>query len=112
MASREIRDLSPATQVLFNKFYDRCRRDTYLLKYGYTVLLTCTYRSEDEQEMLHLSKKAKICTRGTDGKPASRGFEIIVMQYGLPVTHAMPEIAKHATSVGLHHVSLFYFESP
>jgi len=110
MASREIRDLSPATQVLWNKFHDRCRRDTELLKGGYSVLLSCTYRPRDEQERLRLNPKAKISARGVNGKPSSSGFEIVVTQYCRPISHPVPAIIDHATNLGLSQPELYYYE--
>ena len=112
MASREIRDLSAATQIIWNRFHDRVRRDTTLLKYGWSILLVCTHRPADEQEKLRLSPKAKICNRDTAGQPDSRGFEIVVLQYGMPVSSAVPEIANHATAVGLTQPRHNYFEAP
>lgn len=112
MASREVKDLSAATQVMWNKFHDRVRRDTTLLKYGWSIMLSCTHRPVDEQEMLHLSRKASICLRDSAGKPDSRGFEIVIMQYGMPVQHSVPEIAQHAANVGLTQPRHNYFEAP
>lgn len=112
MASREIRDLSPATQVLWNKFHDRCRRDTVLLKMGVTVMLTCTYRATDEQERLGLSTKARLCVRGTDGKPSSHGFEILTFEHCRPTGKYFPVIDEHAKAVGLIRKDQFYYEAP
>lgn len=99
MASREIRDLSPKMQVLYNKFNDRCRRDTWLLKNGITVLLTCTYRSNEEQDSLYeqgRTKPGSIVTNAKagkskhnvtlpDGTPSAEAFDIVPLRHGKPV---------------------------
>jgi peptidoglycan L-alanyl-D-glutamate endopeptidase CwlK len=99
MASREIRDLSPAMQVLFNRFFDRCRRDTWLLKQGVTVLLTCTYRSNEEQAKLYAqgrSTPGPVVTRAKPGQskhnattasgaPAAEAFDVVPLLHGKPI---------------------------
>lgn len=96
MASREIKDLSPAMQVLYNKFNDRCRRDTWLLKNGITVLLICTYRSNEEQDKLYAQGRTApgpIVTRAkagkskhnvalSDGTPSAEAFDVVPLRYG------------------------------
>jgi peptidoglycan L-alanyl-D-glutamate endopeptidase CwlK len=96
MPSREIRDLSPKMQVLHNKFMDRCRRDTWFLKNGITVLVTCTYRSNEEQAKLYAKGRTApgaIVTRAKPGKskhnvtlpngtPAAEAFDIVPLRYG------------------------------
>lgn len=113
MASREIRDLAPPAQVAWNKFNDRCRRDTELLKAGITVLLLCTHRSESEQEKLYeagdsVARRARITEVDSRG-PASMGFEVQVLWYGRPA--AMPDrVKEHAAALGLRHVEYGHFE--
>lgn len=99
MASREIRDLHPHLQVLYNKFHDRCRRDTWLLRAGVTILLTCTYRSGDEQNRLYAqgrSSPGRIVTNAKagqsrhnattpQGNPASEAFDIVPLRHGKPI---------------------------
>ena len=99
MASREIKDLSPEMQVLFNKFYDRCRRDSWLLKNGITVLLICTFRSLEEQAALYAqgrTKPGRIVTNAkpgkshhnrtkADGTPSAEAFDIVPLRGGKPV---------------------------
>ena len=96
MASREIRDLSPAMQVLYNKFADKCRRDVNLLKQGVSVLLTCTYRSAEEQDKLYAqgrtapgrkvtnarAGKSKHNAVDAHGKPAAEAFDIVPLRNG------------------------------
>lgn len=117
--SREIRDLSPAMQVLHNKFMDRCRRDTELLKDGVTVLVTCTYRDNAEQARLYNQgrttpgrivtnarpgKSKHNCT-DAQGKPASEAFDVVPLRSGKPVWDssdpAWQIIGAHAVAVGL-----------
>lgn len=99
MASRNIGDLSPTMQVLYNRFNDRCRRDTDLLKDGVAVLLTCTYRSDDEQTALYAQGRTapgRIVTRAkpgkskhnavdVHGKPAAEAFDIVPLVNGKPL---------------------------
>jgi len=99
MASREIRDLSAPMQVLYNKFFDRCRRDPWLLKNGVTVLLTCTFRDVEEQAKLYAQGRTapgKIVTNAKpgkskhnvalpDGTPSAEAFDVVPLRGGKPV---------------------------
>ena len=99
MASRNIADLSPAMRVLYNKFNDRCRRDTWLLKNGIDVLLTCTFRSPEEQARLYAQGrtlpgrvvtnakpgKSKHNARDEHGEPASEAFDVLPLRHGKAV---------------------------
>lgn len=98
MASREIRDLSPAMQVLYNKFNDRCRRDIELQKLGVTVLLICTFRDQDEQARLYAQGRTtpgKVVTNAKpgqsahnvqtpQGKPLAEAFDFVPLINGKP----------------------------
>lgn len=118
MSSREIRDLSPEMQVLYNKFADRCRRDTNLLKDGVSVLLTCTYRSNEEQTKLYEQGRTQpghIVTNAKAGKskhnvtvngvPAAEAFDVVPLRNGKPVWDsadpAWQVIGAHGKAVGL-----------
>ena len=100
MASREIKHLSPAMQVYYNKFADRCRRDEELQKLGVTVLLICTYRSSEEQDKLYAQGRTlpgAIVTRARGGKskhnatlpgtsvPAAEAFDFLPLLHGKPM---------------------------
>lgn len=99
MASRELRDLSPTMRVLHDKFMTRCRRDTNLLKAGITVLVTCTYRSNDEQARLYAQGRTapgRIVTRAkpgkskhnvvdVQGKPHAEAFDVVPLRHGKPI---------------------------
>lgn len=96
MPSRDIRDLHPELQVLYNKFHDRCRRDPWFVKNGITVLLTCTYRSNDEQAKLYAqgrSAPGRIVTYAKPGKskhnatngrggPGALAFDVVPLRHG------------------------------
>jgi peptidoglycan L-alanyl-D-glutamate endopeptidase CwlK len=83
-------------QVYYNKFMDRCRRDVNLLKQGVSVLLTCTYRSAEEQDKLYAqgrtapgrkvtnarAGKSKHNAVDTHGKPAAEAFDIVPLRNG------------------------------
>lgn len=99
MASREIRHLSPEMQVLYNKFHDKVRRDTWLLKNGISWLLTCTYRSSEEQTQLYAQGRTKpgpIVTNAKPGEsdhnittasgvPAAEAFDGVPLRHGKPI---------------------------
>ena len=129
MASRAIGDLSATMQVYYNKFADRCRRDVELQKLGVSVLLICTYRSNDEQEKLFAQGRTApgaIVTRARGGKsrhnatlsgtavPAAAAFDVVPLLYGKPMWSAVdrpetPEdeawiwgrVGDHGMAVGL-----------
>jgi len=128
MASREIRHLSAELQVLYNKFADKCRRDTELLKVGVTVLLICTYRDVGEQAMLYAQGRTtpgRIVTNAKpgkskhnatlpDGTPAAEAFDVVPLIHGKPVwadkdDPSTPEdeawiwqrVGEHGVAVGL-----------
>lgn len=97
MASREIKHLSPAMQVLYNKFNDRCRRDEWFQRNGVTVLLICTYRSGEEQDALYAqgrTKPGKVVTNARAGRskhnatlpgtdtPAAEAFDVVPLRHG------------------------------
>jgi peptidoglycan L-alanyl-D-glutamate endopeptidase CwlK len=99
MSSREIKHLHPDVQVMYNKFFDRCRRDPWMLKNGITVLLICTYRSNEEQAKLYAQGrttpgrivtnakpgKSKHNTTLPDGTPAALAFDVVPLRNGKPV---------------------------
>lgn len=99
MASREIRHLSQEMQILYNKFADKCRRDVELLKLDVSVLLICTYRSDEEQDKLYAQGRTtpgRIVTNARaghskhnavdpQGNPASEAFDVVPLLHGKPV---------------------------
>lgn len=99
MSSREIKDLRTDVQVLYNKFFDKCRRDTWLLRNGISILLTCTHRSNEEQARLYAqgrSTPGKVVTNAKPGQskhnatlptgaPASLAFDVVPLRHGKPI---------------------------
>ena len=96
MTSREIRDLTPVMQAMFNRFNDRVRRDLELQKEGISIILTCTHRSEAECNKIGERGKPKI------SRIPSEAFEIAMLKYGL-IAMTDSRIIAHAKEVGLEH---------
>lgn len=96
MASREIRDLSPTMQVLYNRLNDKVRRDPWFQRAGVSTLLICTYRPDEEQAALYAqgrTKPGKIVTNAKPGKskhncktpqgaPAAEAFDLALLRNG------------------------------
>lgn len=99
MASREIKDLRPEMQVLFNKFNDKVRRDPWFQRNGISLLLTCTYRSEEEQSQLYArgrtapgpivtnakAGQSKHNATTPQGAPAASAFDVVPLRHGKPI---------------------------
>ncbi len=99
MASRNLGDLSMQMQILFNRFNDRVRRDPWMQQNGVTLLVTCTYRSPEEQARLYAQGRTlpgRIVTRLKAGKsrhnaqtpqglPAAEAVDIVPLRHGRPV---------------------------
>ena len=96
MASREIKDLSLATQILYNRFYDRCRRDVELLREDIAILLTCTHRED--------RSKSKI------SRTPSEAFEIVMLKDGRVMPDIDTKVITHAEAVGLKYSDRCQFE--
>lgn len=122
MSSRDIKDLRPDVQVLYNKFYDRCRRDVWLLKNGISILLTCTFRPGEEQDRLYAQGRTapgRIVTNAkagqskhnattASGAPAAEAFDIVPLRHGKPIwgtdgedLEVWQHIGEHGKAVGL-----------
>lgn len=94
--SRSIGDLCPDARAMAERFLDRCEEDPHLRNGGVEVLVTCTYRSNEEQAALYAqgrTKPGRIVTRAkpgqsahnavdANGKPASRAIDIVPTRYG------------------------------
>ena len=93
MASRNEYDLSPDTFELWAKF------DTGMHKAAIDYVLTCTYRSDDEQGVLFAQgrtapgsivtnappgKSAHNCFDDANQKPAARAFDVVPILQGKP----------------------------
>jgi peptidoglycan L-alanyl-D-glutamate endopeptidase CwlK len=92
MASRRIEDLHPDLQPLARRFVELCAERQV------DVLITCTYRSNTEQEALYAigrTKPGRVVTKAKpgqskhnamlDGKPASRAFDAVPLLHGKPI---------------------------
>lgn len=86
MTSREVRDLAPEIQVLWNKFHDRVRRDITLQRMDISILLSCTKREGKHKDLIY--------------RTPSEAFEIVMLRDGRPET-MLVNIIEHAASVGL-----------
>lgn len=89
MPSRKIEDLHPDLQPIAREFLRRCNVA------GLDVLITCTYRSNEEQNQLYAqgrTKPGRIVTRAKagqsahnntiQGRPASRAFDVVPLRNG------------------------------
>lgn len=95
MPSRKIEDLHPDLQLIAREFIRRCKEA------GLDILITCTYRSNYEQDELYKqgrSKAGAIVTRAKagqsahnfviNGKPAAKAFDIVPLVDGKAVWDA------------------------
>ncbi|ASJ25332.1 M15 family metallopeptidase [Laribacter hongkongensis] len=102
MPSRKIEDLHPALQPLCLEFKRRCADA------GLDILITCTYRSNEEQNQLYAQgRNGKPGSRVTNakggqsehnntiqGQPASRAFDIVPLVNGKPVWRRSPAFSS------------------
>lgn len=106
MASRKLTDLHPDLQPLAIEFLRRCKEQ------GIDVLVTCTYRSHEEQNGLYAQGRTipgSIVTRAKGGqslhnftiddKPASQAFDIVPLVNGKPIWNANDPIWKKVGDV-------------
>ncbi len=95
MASRKITDLHPSLQPICNEFLLRAEDE------GVDVLITCTYRSNEEQEALYAQGRTVAGARVTNarggqsshnfklnGKPAAKAFDVVPLVNGKPMWDA------------------------
>jgi peptidoglycan L-alanyl-D-glutamate endopeptidase CwlK len=128
MASREIGDLSIKMQILYNRHNDRVRRDPWFQQRGISMLLICTYRSDEEQAKLYdqgrrlpgpivtnaKPGKSKHNCKDPQGNPAAEAYDVVPIYMGKPVwaskdDPSTPEneleiwrrIGQHGVDVGL-----------
>lgn len=108
MASRDMKDLYPALQPIYNEFMRQCRAA------GLDILTTCTYRSGAEQNALYAqgrTRKGSIVTNARagqskhnfriEGKPAAKAFDIVPMVGGKPCWDAAHPAWKAAGKIGM-----------
>ncbi|WP_432719867.1 M15 family metallopeptidase [Jeongeupia wiesaeckerbachi] len=92
MPSRKIEDLHPDLQPICREFLRRCEAA------GLDILITCTYRSNAEQDALYAQGRGVHGPRVTNarggqsehnatlnGKPAARAFDIVPLVNGKPM---------------------------
>ena len=92
MTSRRIEDLHPDLQPICREFLKRAEDA------GIDVLITCTYRSNEEQDQLYAQGRTApgpVVTRARggqsahnftiNGKPAAKAFDIVPMSAGKPM---------------------------
>lgn len=118
MASRAITDLSPAMQELCRLHLVRCTQDPQLAARNAEVILTCTYRSDAEQDKLYAqgrSTPGPIVTKAKGGQskhntvtpagqPAAEAYDVAVLEHGKLVwddADAWRIVGAHGQAVGL-----------
>lgn len=92
MSSRKLTDLHPLVRPLVERFLRSC------VKEGIDLLVTCTYRSDEEQARLYAIGRTKPGRRVTNAKPgqsmhnftvggksASLAVDVVPLRYGKPV---------------------------
>lgn len=92
MASRKLEDLHPDLKPLAEWFLEECA------KHEFGVLVTCTYRSNAEQDALYAQGRTKPGRKVTNArggqskhnftigsKPASKALDIVVLRHGRPI---------------------------
>jgi peptidoglycan L-alanyl-D-glutamate endopeptidase CwlK len=95
MASRDPQHLHPAMRNAFTEFMRRCENSKELKARGITVIVTCTYRSNEEQAELYAQGRTKPGSIVTwakpgeslhnlmfEGKPGSKAFDIAILRNG------------------------------
>lgn len=108
MPSRNIEDLHPDLQPLCREFLRRCAAA------GLDILITCTWRSSDEQDRLYAQGRTApgaIVTRARAGQsahnatrqgaPAARAFDIVPRVNGRPVWDAAHPAWQQAGQIGM-----------
>lgn len=107
MASRSLDDLHPDLKPLCKWFLEQCEAQDI------QPLITCTWRSNAEQEALYAqgrSHKGKIVTNARggqsrhnfmiDGKPASKAFDVVPIINGKPEWDASHPAWGHMGEIG------------
>lgn len=108
MASRKIEDLHPDLQPIAREFVRRCQAQ------GVEALITCTYRSGEEQNALYAQGRSRPGARVTNaragqsahnftlnGKPAARAFDIVPLIKGQCMWDAKHPHWKIAGQIGM-----------
>ena len=107
MSSRKLTDLHPQMQPIMTRFLANARAA------GIDLLVTCTYRSNEEQAALYAigrTKPGRIVTnakpgRSThnntlNGKPAALAVDVVPLRDGKPVWSASDPVWKRVGEIG------------
>lgn len=107
MASRKLSDLHPQILPIAEKFLDRCHDENI------DILVTCTYRSNQEQDQLYAigrtvpGKKVTNAKAGQskhnftlNGKPAAKAFDVVPLSNGKPVWDAASPLWRRLGIIG------------
>ena len=107
MSSRKLTDLHPQMQPIMTRFLANARAA------GIDLLVTCTYRSNEEQAALYAigrTKPGRIVTnarpgRSThnntlNGKPAALAADVVPLRDGKPVWSASDPVWKRVGEIG------------
>ena len=107
MSSRRLEDLHPLMRPLVDAFLAACAREDI------DILVTCTYRSDEEQAALYAISRTKPGRRVTNappgrsmhnfrlgGKPASLAVDIVPMVSGKPVWSASDPVWQKVGKLG------------
>ena len=107
MSSRKLTDLHPLMQPLVVDFLARVEME------GIDLLVTCTYRSDEEQAKLYAIGRTKAGRRVTNappgqsmhnfrfnGKPASLAVDVVPLANGKPVWNAADPAWQKVGKIG------------
>ena len=107
MSSRKLTDLHPQMQPMVTRFLANARAA------GIDLLVTCTYRSNEEQAALYAigrTKPGRIVTRAKpgrsthnntlNGKPAALAVDVVPLRDGKPIWSASDPVWKRVGEIG------------
>lgn len=107
MSSRKLTDLHPQMQSMVTRFLANARAA------GIDLLVTCTYRSNEEQAALYAigrTKPGRIVTNAKPGKsshnntlagkPAALAVDVVPLRDGKPVWSASDPVWKRVGEIG------------
>lgn len=108
MASRKLSDLHPDLEVKANQFISECTKQSI------DILITCTYRSADEQLALYKQGRetpGKIVTNARpgqsahntvnpNGSPSAQAFDVVPLIHGKPQWDGSDPVWKQVGAIG------------
>ncbi len=108
MASRRLIDLHPDLLPLVNSFLAKCKASRL------DILITCTYRSNEEQAVEYAKGRTNTLAKTTnakpgqskhnftiEGKPAAKAFDIVPMENGKCIWDTKHPAWQTAGSIGI-----------